>query len=67
MRMSVTLDEELVERACAVLGVQTKSEAIRLALREVIRRRRLHESLSHQGKIDLDIDRESLERMRATQ
>jgi Arc/MetJ family transcription regulator len=65
--MSVTLDDELVERVRSVLGVETKSEAIRVALKELLRLRRLSESLTHQGKIDLGIDQASLERMRASQ
>lgn len=60
MRMTVTLDNRLVEEVKNVLGVSTKSEAIRIALHEVLRRRRLESALEHQGKMDLAIDPETL-------
>ncbi len=67
MRMTITVDEKLVERARDALGVRTKSETIRLALEEVIRRKRLLKALTHQGTIDLDIDQKALELLRGTE
>ena len=63
-RMSITLDENLVAAAQEVLGVRTKAEAIRLALREVVRRRHLHEVLARRGKVELELDNETLLRLR---
>ena len=64
-RMSVTLDDELMEEAQEVLGGRTRSETIRVALTEAVRRRRLQEALKHRGQIDLGIDQEELSRLRA--
>ena len=64
-RMTVTLDPTLVERACDALGVATKSEAIRIALTEVVRKRQMTEALEHRGQIALDLDQEKLQKLRA--
>lgn len=63
-RMSITVEEELLTEAQRVLGVRTKAEAIRIALREVVRRRHLHKVVSRQGGVDLDLDEETLSRLR---
>ena len=63
-RMTVTVDEELIEAAKDAMGVATKSEAIRLALEESLRRRRLERVLDHAGKIEIDLDQERLRRLR---
>jgi Arc/MetJ family transcription regulator len=63
--MTITVDEELVERAREILSVRTKADAIRLALKEVIRRKRLSEALSHRGTIELELDQATLQRLRA--
>lgn len=63
-RMSVTVEDDLIEEAKRALGVDTRAEAIRRALREVIRRWRLKEALEHRGKIPLDLDLEGLRRLR---
>lgn len=64
-RMSVTLDDELIEEAREILGAKTRSEAIRIALSETVRRRRLAEALAHRGQIALQVDRSELLRLRA--
>lgn len=63
-RMTVTLSEELVEEAREILGVRTKSEAIRLALEDTVRRRKLDRALANAGRIDLGLDQEGLRRLR---
>ncbi len=63
-RMTVTIDDELVEEAKEVLGVSSKSETIRLALLEVVRRNRLKQVLDDAGKIDLDLDQALLQKLR---
>lgn len=63
-RMTVTIDEELIEEAREVMGVATKSEAIRTALEESLRRRRLQSALEHAGKVELDLDAVRLRRLR---
>lgn len=64
-RMSVTIDDALIEEAREVLGAETRSQTIRLALTEAVRRRRLAEALEHRGRIDLQVDQEELARLRA--
>ena len=63
-RMTVTVDDELIEEAKKALGVTTRADAIRLALREVSRRQRLEAALEHRGKIDLKTDQKVLRRLR---
>jgi metal-responsive CopG/Arc/MetJ family transcriptional regulator len=63
-RMTVTVDERLIEDARNALGARTKSEAIRQALEEVLRRRKLQRALEHAGRIELDLDPERLRRLR---
>lgn len=64
-RMTVTLDPDLLGEAQEVLGTSTKAETLRRALEEVLRRARLARALEHQGRIDLDLDPETLEKLRA--
>jgi Arc/MetJ family transcription regulator len=66
-RMTVTVDPNLLEQAREALGVATKSEAIRIALTEILRKKKLAQALDHRGQIDLDLDQESLQRLRAEQ
>lgn len=63
-RMTVTVDDELIEEARDALGASTKSETLRRALEEVLRRRRLEQVLAHAGKIELDLDQDRLRKLR---
>lgn len=65
-RMTVTVDDDLIEEARSALGASTKSEAIRRALEEVLRRRKLERALENAGRIELDIDPKRLRRLRET-
>jgi Arc/MetJ family transcription regulator len=65
--MTVTLDPTVLEQAREALGVLTKSEAIRIALKEIVRKRQLAEALDHRGQIDLELDQKGLEKLRADQ
>ena len=64
-RMTVTLDPNLLEQAREALGVSTNSASIRIALVEVVRKKQLAEALSHQGQIALELDQETLQKLRA--
>lgn len=64
VRMSVTVDEELIEQVKRVYRVSTKSEAIRLALEAALRRARLEEALRHAGNIELNGAQEELVKLR---
>ena len=63
-RMTITIEDELVEQARKILSVRTKADAIRMALKEVIRKKRLSEVLTHQGTIEFDLDQETLQKLR---
>lgn len=64
-RMSVTVDDELLEEAREVLGAETRAEAIRAALEQVVRRWRLEQALTHRGAIELLGNQAELSRLRA--
>ncbi len=63
-RMTITVDPELLEQAKVALEAPTKAETIRIALSEVVRRRRLRAALTHRGRIQLDLDQEALQQLR---
>lgn len=64
MRMSVTVEESLIEQAQRLLGVTTKTEAIRVALEEVIRRAQLEKVLEHAGRVELEGGADELLKLR---
>ena len=64
-RFTVTVDEDLLERAMEELGTRSKADTVRRALAEVLRRKRLGDALRHAGKIELDLDQEKLQELRA--
>jgi Arc/MetJ family transcription regulator len=63
-RMTITVDEALVEETRKALKARTKAEAIRQALEEALRRRRLERVLDHAGRVELDLDQGKLRRLR---
>ncbi len=58
MRLSVDVDPELLKEAKELAGVRTKREAIEIALREMILRRRLKDiaGLEGSGLVEIDLD-----------
>lgn len=56
MRTTLDLPENLLEEARAALGFKSKTDTIVLALRELVRRQRLHELKALMGQVRLDID-----------
>ena len=67
MRLSVTLDPDLVEEAVRVSGARSKREAIEAALKEFIRRRRLARMIGRGGKVALALARNDLLKSRSEQ
>jgi metal-responsive CopG/Arc/MetJ family transcriptional regulator len=63
-RMTVTIDDALLEEAKEALGAETRAEAIRTALEEVVRRRRLALTLKHRGQLELRGDLAELRLLR---
>jgi len=62
--MTITVDENLVEETRRALKVKTKAEAIRQALEEALRRRKLEQVLAHAGRVEIDLDADKLRRLR---
>jgi metal-responsive CopG/Arc/MetJ family transcriptional regulator len=63
-RMTVTIDDDLLEEAKEALGAETRAEAIRTALAEAVRRRRLTKALQQRGQFQLRGDLAELRRLR---
>lgn len=63
-RLTVSVEEDVLEKVQEELGTGSKAETVRRALEEVLRRKRLAEVLEHQGKIDLDLDQDELQELR---
>jgi len=56
MRTTLDLPAGLVEEARSLLGFKSKTDTIVLALRELVRRRRIDELKALLGKVTLDVD-----------
>ncbi len=56
MRTTLDLPANLVEEARAALGFKSKTDTVVLALRELLRRRRLDELKALLGHVRLDVD-----------
>jgi Arc/MetJ family transcription regulator len=56
MRTTLDLPVDLVEEARSALGFKSKTDTVVLALRELVRRRRIDDLKALLGRIDLDID-----------
>lgn len=67
VRMTITIDDELVDAVKEISGVNTKSEAIHIALQDFLRRQRLQRVLERQGKVELALDQDKLQALRETQ
>ncbi len=61
MRTTLDLDESLVKELMEATKAKTKTEAIHLAIRELIRRRKLERLKALSGKLRLDLDWRELE------
>jgi len=60
MRTTLNISEELVKEAMEATGAKTKSQLIRDALIAQIQRVKRQRLISFKGKIDLDIDLDTL-------
>ncbi len=63
-RMTVMMDEGLLEEARRLSGAKTKREAIEIALRQLVCRLRRREMATHAGTIELELTQEELQRLR---
>ena len=56
MRTTLDLPAGLVDEARSILGFKSKTDTIVLALRELVRRRRIDELKDLLGRVELDVD-----------
>lgn len=63
MRTTLNLDESLIQELLKVTGAKTKTEAIRIAILELIRRKNLDKLKSLSGKIHIDLDWRKMEQI----
>lgn len=64
VRLNVEVDPQLLDEAVDLSGASSKREAIEMALRELVRRRRLHKLIERAGTVPLSWSVEDLVRMR---
>lgn len=64
VRMTVALDEHLLEEARRLSGAKTKREALEIALRQLVSRLRRQEIIAHAGAIELSVTQEELKKLR---
>ena len=60
MRTTLDLPEELIKEAMKATRIQTKTRVIITALEELIRKSKISEIKQYKGKIELDIDLDSI-------
>ncbi|MDF1568280.1 MAG: type II toxin-antitoxin system VapB family antitoxin [Spirochaetaceae bacterium] len=60
MRTTLNLPEDLLKEAMKVTQSRTKTDVITLALRNLVRQQKLTELKDYFGKVDLDVDLDSL-------
>lgn len=60
MRTTIELPDGLIERAMKVAGAKSKSQLVKEALEEMIKRNQRLKLLTFKGKIDLGIDLDEL-------
>ena len=65
VRTTEELDENLLQDAMAATDVKKKRQILELALREIVRQRRLERLRQRLGKTPLTITTEDLQQMRA--
>ncbi len=63
-RTTLDIDAELLAKAMEASGAKTKTEAVELALGELVRQRQLKLLREELGTFDLDLDLEKLQRDR---
>ena len=56
MRTTLDLPGELLEEARSLLGFKSKTDTVTLALRELVRRRRIEQLKDLLGDVDLELD-----------
>ena len=63
MRTTLNLDEKLVQELMRTTSAKSKTEAIHMAMKELIRRSKLEKLKALSGKIHLDLDMRAREKV----
>lgn len=63
-RLTVTLNEAVLEEAKGLLHARTKRETIEMALDEVIKQKRREEAIKHCGGIEIQLTQDELKAYR---
>ena len=56
MRTTLDLPQDLIEEAMAITHIQTKTELIKIALKNLIQKEKILGLKEYYGKVDLEID-----------
>lgn len=56
MRTTLVLPEELIDEARKILKLKSKTDAVVVALRELVRRQRIEEIKALAGTVNLELD-----------
>lgn len=56
MRTTLDLPEDLLEEARTALGFKSKTDTVVMALRELLRRRRIEDLKGLMGRVQLEVD-----------
>lgn len=56
MRTTLDLPPELIDEAVRLLGFKSKTDAVVVSLRELIRRKRIEELAAMAGHVELEVD-----------
>ena len=60
MRTTLDLPQELLEEAMELTRIKTKTKVFITALEELVRKARVAEITGYKGKVDMDIDLDTL-------
>jgi Arc/MetJ family transcription regulator len=63
-RLTLTIDEKILEEAKSLLNTNTKRDTIETALKEVIKQIRRNKALENCGQIELELTQKELEQYR---
>jgi len=60
MRATITMEKDLLEKLLKETKAKTKASAVKLAINEYLRRRKVDKIRSLKGKLEFDLDAEVL-------
>lgn len=64
MRLTITVDESLLDEAKRVSKAKSKRETIEIALKDMVRKRRLEQAIGNAGRVNMAVTVDELLRQR---